>query len=907
MSRTLDAVKTPIVVQNIPEFADPFRELIACAAQEADRFLDQFIGTEHLLLALVLQHPHELVATGLIPAQVYDEVERLIGGARKDEPQLPSIKISTSALDALHAASYRRWIAPTPMHLILALSLQPERVAGAALKTLGLTPSTVRAVLKQRDEERMAGTETQLEATHPERAAEIEAVMSKAAMSAGFGLVALGAYELQDSLGILWTGGPKEWRGRGQHVTYRLTAKTDGRMTASVREHKLGALDYEFGEYPSFEAAMNAVSEREKVSRECMMKEVDKDKVAEAIAERQQYKLELYETMKHINCGTVVRLKDGRIRLVKSFDLTKDVLEMPMSFESLGSPAHIYNGHLIDVEAVMVGSKRLHENWQKHRAAAEPVEQTPNVEAPMCGGAPPMGGDLLVELRSIRQQLVESLAHVKKEPRSRKGGLFVHLGESILAAIDAVEFSVQERQEENARRESNRESTISMLLDEIPWLGDKKAKVPGILDAQKISDMAQSEEGRKKLEEAFCTFIQLQIVQAVHELRSKEAESAGPIFTVYGVPVYASDLANLEPAPQSLLGLRIWSRLQSYLIRDYTNTNPEHLVKERRRTVGERLFPDAPQGAFAEKEDPGPNYKTASGEAPAELGDSWEAASAMVGKAQEARQPFPHPLHPDFEAQMAARQDAMSDKLKSKGEPWSALPFPVAYQSLPGIGSAMRNSSAREKLDEAYYALLATALDDLADSDIDQREGTTPALCRLIEACRARRSLANLAPIPSLGLRKFRLGQRQPTGAVADTPCGKTNCETCNAPKASHPAGAQGHAGLQEQTGPIGRDGPFGAQGLPGLPDLYVLFREGKTNTEGVYTDLLGIRWTGPDGFTFKGAGKVNTYSLTIPGDCNEFYYVSYASDQGGESIGGFVRPEEALLAIWNIEKVTRG
>jgi thiamine-phosphate pyrophosphorylase len=132
-------------------FTDRARKIMQLANQEANRCKHEYIGTEHILLGLMLEAQGVAAATlkylGLTIEQLRAEAARLVqNGNRPDStdrlPETPRIKklleYSTEEAHQLH----HRYVGTE--HLLLALVREPDCLGAQILSNLGVTLKSVR-------------------------------------------------------------------------------------------------------------------------------------------------------------------------------------------------------------------------------------------------------------------------------------------------------------------------------------------------------------------------------------------------------------------------------------------------------------------------------------------------------------------------------------------------------------------------------------------------------------------------------------------------------------------------------------------------------------------------------------------------------------------------------------------
>ena len=122
--------------------------ILSLARREAGHLNHEYVGTEHLLLALLIDRPLALSGLGVVTQTVRDEIDKLVtrGTAPVAQKELPLTPRARRVLD--HAEVEARVLnqaAVEPDHLLLGLICEPDGVAGRVLRNLGLDLARVRA------------------------------------------------------------------------------------------------------------------------------------------------------------------------------------------------------------------------------------------------------------------------------------------------------------------------------------------------------------------------------------------------------------------------------------------------------------------------------------------------------------------------------------------------------------------------------------------------------------------------------------------------------------------------------------------------------------------------------------------------------------------------------------------
>src|SRR5688572_29464091 len=120
---------------------------LSLAQREARRLNHGYVGTEHVLLALLIDRPLALAGLGVSAETVRDEVDKLVtrGPTAVTRAELPLTPRARRVLG--HAETEARILnqaAVEPDHLLLGLISEPDGVAGKVLRNLGLDLAQVR-------------------------------------------------------------------------------------------------------------------------------------------------------------------------------------------------------------------------------------------------------------------------------------------------------------------------------------------------------------------------------------------------------------------------------------------------------------------------------------------------------------------------------------------------------------------------------------------------------------------------------------------------------------------------------------------------------------------------------------------------------------------------------------------
>ena len=153
-------------------FTDRARKVMALANQEAQRFNHEYIGTEHVLLAII-KEGSGVGATALKDCdislrKIRIEVERLVksGSDVVTMGKLPyTPRVKTLFDNAIVAARDQNHNYIGTEHLLLGLLMDPDSLATQVLTNLGVTAKIIRE-----DVLRLLGAPDSLENEHPDHA-----------------------------------------------------------------------------------------------------------------------------------------------------------------------------------------------------------------------------------------------------------------------------------------------------------------------------------------------------------------------------------------------------------------------------------------------------------------------------------------------------------------------------------------------------------------------------------------------------------------------------------------------------------------------------------------------------------------------------------------------------------------
>ena len=148
-------------------FTPRAQQVLALARKEAERFHQNFVGTEHLLLGLIRLGQgvavNVLGRMGLDLDTVRKEVEKQVGGVRDQQvighiPYTPRVK-KVLALAGKEARALNHTYVGTE-HILLGLLLEGDGVAARVLKTLGVDTEKTRVeILRELDPNSTGGAD----------------------------------------------------------------------------------------------------------------------------------------------------------------------------------------------------------------------------------------------------------------------------------------------------------------------------------------------------------------------------------------------------------------------------------------------------------------------------------------------------------------------------------------------------------------------------------------------------------------------------------------------------------------------------------------------------------------------------------------------------------------------------
>jgi hypothetical protein len=142
--------------QFFERFSDEARQVVVLAQEEAQSLGHNYVGTEHLLLGLLLlgegAAADALRTLGLTHEAAREQVIATIGvGSEPVTGRLPFTPRSKKALEfSLREKTARGARCIEPEHLLLVLAREPETVSAQVLTALGATEESLRAAVEKR-------------------------------------------------------------------------------------------------------------------------------------------------------------------------------------------------------------------------------------------------------------------------------------------------------------------------------------------------------------------------------------------------------------------------------------------------------------------------------------------------------------------------------------------------------------------------------------------------------------------------------------------------------------------------------------------------------------------------------------------------------------------------------------
>ena len=142
-------------------WSNPAKQVLARAKQEAETLNHSYIGTEHLLLAL-LKDPDSVAGKLLTRWRIsYPRVRKLINRiiGKATEDKVPNTIIPTSRVRKVLRMAVRTANAPGTEsvgteHILLALMLEGDGIAAHILNDVGVTPDLIRTAINPLDDKR---------------------------------------------------------------------------------------------------------------------------------------------------------------------------------------------------------------------------------------------------------------------------------------------------------------------------------------------------------------------------------------------------------------------------------------------------------------------------------------------------------------------------------------------------------------------------------------------------------------------------------------------------------------------------------------------------------------------------------------------------------------------------------
>jgi ATP-dependent Clp protease ATP-binding subunit ClpC len=131
-------------------FSDDAKQVLALAQREAERSRHSYIGTEHVLLALLQAGnatTRRLNELGVDDARAREMIDRVVGREERIVIQqiIPTSRVKKVIELAFDAAQREDAPQVTPHHLLVGLMEEGQGVAAHVLEDLGVTLDAIRA------------------------------------------------------------------------------------------------------------------------------------------------------------------------------------------------------------------------------------------------------------------------------------------------------------------------------------------------------------------------------------------------------------------------------------------------------------------------------------------------------------------------------------------------------------------------------------------------------------------------------------------------------------------------------------------------------------------------------------------------------------------------------------------
>jgi ATP-dependent Clp protease ATP-binding subunit ClpC len=137
-------------------FSDRLRRVLAVAREEAARLHHEYVGTEHVLLALLRQGDGAaatvLAGLDVTPEQIRQKIEETVvmGRSGQGGPDLPYTSRTKRVLElTMEEARRARASATDTEHLLVGLCAEEKGVGAQVLAWAGLTTERARTLLAQ--------------------------------------------------------------------------------------------------------------------------------------------------------------------------------------------------------------------------------------------------------------------------------------------------------------------------------------------------------------------------------------------------------------------------------------------------------------------------------------------------------------------------------------------------------------------------------------------------------------------------------------------------------------------------------------------------------------------------------------------------------------------------------------
>ncbi len=203
-------------------FTDRARKVMQLANQEAQRFNHEYIGTEHILLALVKEDSGAAVTVmdtfGIDPRKIRLEVEKLMhsGPDMVTMGKLPqTARAKRAVVYSMEEARNLNLNCVGTEHILLGLLHEQEGIAGQVLMNLGLTLEKVRAVIPRHLLGEDKDDEGQDEERRPGKDKDEERLLDM--LASAWGIIASaydGDWELASKTNDSWKPAAEKWRSR---------------------------------------------------------------------------------------------------------------------------------------------------------------------------------------------------------------------------------------------------------------------------------------------------------------------------------------------------------------------------------------------------------------------------------------------------------------------------------------------------------------------------------------------------------------------------------------------------------------------------------------------------------------------------------------------------------------------